>query len=138
MRYIMIYSKIEREYPGLTYTCDHNRLWLYERQLALINDNRALVNIVTNSKSKPPPRIERILLRLQGHNFTAEYVPSVSDISDYLSPHSLPRTSTTIYIEKHVHFTAKYASPNALAIEDIKTATNTNPDLWINTIRTNA
>ena len=56
-----------------------------------------------------------------------------------LSRHPLEQTSTTNYIEKHVNFTVKHASPNALTIEDIKTATNTDPVLQqlINIIQTN-
>ena len=37
----------------------------------LIND---FINILNNSKSNPPPRIERLLLKLQGYDFEAEYV----------------------------------------------------------------
>ena len=53
---------------------ERNRLFLYGRSFTLINDNKAVINILNNPKSNTPPKIERLLLKLQGYDFEAEYV----------------------------------------------------------------
>ena len=83
----MRYSQIERECLAVTYACERNRLYLHGKQFTIVNDNKALINILNNPKSKPPLRIERMLLRLQGYNFQTKYVQSAKNISDFLSRH---------------------------------------------------
>ena len=58
----MNYSKIERECLATTYACEKNNLYLFRKYFTLYSDNKALVNILNNSKSTPPQRIERIQL----------------------------------------------------------------------------
>jgi len=127
----MRYSQIERECLAAVFACERNRLFLYGRSFSLINDNKALINILNNAKSKPPPRIERLLLRLQGYNFEAEYVSSQNNISDYFSryPAIISTRKEINTIENHVNYMIHYAIPDALTIDDVKMATLADPTL---------
>ncbi|XP_057290825.1 uncharacterized protein LOC130613508 [Hydractinia symbiolongicarpus] len=86
----MNYSQMERECLAAPYACEKNNLYLCGKHFTLFSDNNALVNMLNNPKSKPPPRIERMMLRLQRYNFKTDYW---------------------------------YATPNALDINETKTAT---------------
>ena len=125
----MRYSQIERETLAVTYACGKNHLYLLGRSFILYNDNKALTNILNNPKSVPPPRIERMLLRIQGYTFTTEYVKSGDNVADYLSRHPTSITSNLKYIENHVNFISTYASLRAITLDDIKLATKTDPFL---------
>ena len=69
----MRYSQIGRECSAAVHACEQNRLFLYGRSFTLINDNKALINILNNPKSNPPRRIERLLLKQQGYDFQVKY-----------------------------------------------------------------
>ena len=92
----MRYSQIERECLAAVYACERNRLFLYGRSFTLINDNKPLINILNNPKSNPPPRIERLLLKLQGYDFEVGYVSSQNNISEYFSRN--PTNSTEVEV----------------------------------------
>ena len=66
-----------------------------------------------------------MLLQLQGYKFEIEYVKSESNISDFISRHSLPdeRQIEGKFYGKYDTFVATTAFPKSLAINDISTAT---------------
>ena len=88
-------------------------------------DNKTLVNLLKRPSSKLPLRIKRMLLQLQGYKFEIEYVKSESNISDFISRHSLPdeRQIEGKCYGKYDTFVATTAVPKSLAINDISTAT---------------
>lgn len=55
----------------------------------LITDNKGIEWIFKNPNSKPPPRIQRMRLRLSPYEFTVIHKPGNCNISDYLSRHPL-------------------------------------------------
>ncbi|XP_065198369.1 uncharacterized protein K02A2.6-like [Sycon ciliatum] len=83
--------------------------------------------------SRPPPRIERMVLRLQDLSFQLQYKPGPENPADVLSrnpqPHpDLPNVGAqedTAYI----HALATAAKPNALALKEIADATTTDTTL---------
>ena len=123
----MRYSQIERECLSIAYACQRNRLYLLGRKFTIYTDNKALVNILNNPNSRPPLRIERMILKLQGFTFDTKFVSSNENISDYLSRH--PGKQNTAYsskrndIEDYVNFVTTYAIPNAFNLDDIRIAT---------------
>ena len=124
------YSQIERECLGILYACEKNRLYLLGRKFTLYNDHKALINLLNNTSSKLPLRLERMILRLQGYDFTASHVTSDQNISDYISRH--PREDQSIatsYIDAYVNMVTKFATPKAFKIEDIATATRNEVEL---------
>eukprot|EP00117_Sycon_ciliatum_P006349 scpid86040/ scgid0626/ len=83
--------------------------------------------------SRPPPRIERMVLRLQDLSFQLQYKPGPENPADVLSrnpqPHpDLPNIGAqedTAYI----HALATAAKPNALALKEIADATTADTTL---------
>jgi len=61
------YSQTERESLAIYWGCDHFRLYLYGRPIVVITDHKALVPLFNNPLSKPPPRIERWIMKLQDY-----------------------------------------------------------------------
>ncbi|XP_057290865.1 uncharacterized protein LOC130613554 [Hydractinia symbiolongicarpus] len=122
----MKYAQIERECLSIVYGCKKDRLYLIAREFTIFNDQKALVNLLSNPKSTIPLRIERLTLRLQGYNFTIKHVKSAENISDYASryPHTFSDDKKSNGIEEYVNFTATYACPKAITLDDIKTQTS--------------
>ena len=96
----------------------------------MINDNKALTNILNNPKSNPPPRIERLSLKLQGFDVEGEYVSLQNNTSDCLSRNPTNNMEVEVNaLETQVNQTIHYAMPVALTIDDIKKGTVTDPVL---------
>ena len=85
--------------------------------------------MLNNPKITPPPRIERMLLRIQGYTFDINFVPSSENIADYLSRHPRSEKSSSKYIEEHINFITSYARPSAITLDEIKIATKVDPFL---------
>ena len=123
------YSQIERELLSITYVCERNRLYLFERSFTIFCDNKALVHILNNPDSKLPPRLERMILHIQGYNFVLQFVRSEQNISDFIRRHlsdSVNRDKVT-FIDTYVNFLTEMATPNAINLIDTKQATAQDP-----------
>ncbi|CAB3977618.1 Transposon Tf2-9 poly [Paramuricea clavata] len=97
------YSQIETE--GIAAEFSTNRLQMYllgAPKFKLATDHKPLLPLLNNPKAKIPPRIERIIIKMQNLDFEAIHIPGKSNITDYLSRHPLPETSKD-HIEKHVN-----------------------------------
>ena len=121
------YAQIERECLSIVYGCERNRLYLIGRQFNVFNDHKALINILNNPKATVPLRIERLTLRLQGFDFKLDHIKSAGNISDYPSrhPYDQPDERSSSETESYINFITTNACPQAITIEDIKTATKT-------------
>ena len=78
---------------------------------------------MNNPKCNIPLRIERMMLRLQGYNFDLKFTKSEENISDYTSRHPLETVQKNSSVEHYINFVTKYATPNAISIEDVKIET---------------
>ena len=88
-----------------------------------------MVHILNNPNSKLPPRLERMILHIQGYNFVLQYVRSEQNISDFISRHlsdSLNRDKVT-FIDTYVNFPMEMATANAINLIDIKQTTAQDP-----------
>ena len=121
------YAQIERECLSIVYGCERNRSYLIGRQFNVFNDHKALINILNNPKATVPLRIERLTLRLQGFDFKLDHIKSAENISDYPSRHTYDRPDerSSSETESYINFITTNACPQAITIEDIKTATET-------------
>ena len=127
----MRYAQINHECLGLVYGCERNRLYLLGRHFTAYNNHKSLVNILTNPKSHIPLRIERLALRLQHFDFTLNRIKSEDNISDYSSrhPHDKPDEEISEIVEEYVNAITMTACPNALTLDDIREATNSDATL---------
>ena len=95
------------------------------KKFKMYRDNKALVSLLKRPSSKLPLRIERMLWQLQGYEFKIEYVKSESNISDFISRHSIQekrQADENIY-KKHDNFVTTTAIPKSLTTDNISTAT---------------
>ena len=64
------YSQTEREALAIMWAVERLHLYLYGGHFTLYTDCKPVQLIYGNAKSKPPARIERWNLRLQGYSFS--------------------------------------------------------------------
>ena len=70
------YSQTEREALAVVWGCEKFHLYLVGTKLTIVTDHKAL-EIIYNTKSKMPARIERWGLRLQQYDFDIQHRPGV-------------------------------------------------------------
>ena len=79
------YSQTEREALAIVWAIERLHLYLYGGHFMLFTDCKPIQLILDNPKSKPPARIERWNLRLQGYDFDVMHTKGVSNPSEFLS-----------------------------------------------------
>ena len=120
------YLQIDREALSIYWAIKRFHLFVYGKELKVITDHKPLVSLFNNPSSKPSARMERWLLELKQHSFTVEYRPGASNPADYTSRHPVgdPEAhSHDVESEEHISFVAKNATPKAVTLSDIESAT---------------
>ena len=80
------YSNIERETLGMVYGITRFHTYLFGTKFTLVTDHKPLEMIWRKPLQSAPPRLQRLLVKLQGYNFDVEYHPGKDlIISDALS-----------------------------------------------------
>jgi hypothetical protein len=121
------YSQIEREALAAEFTTSRLRMYfLGVKHFELVTDYKPLLPMFNKPKAKLPPRIERMVMKMQNLDFTAVYTPGNTNMTDYLSRHALPERVETGH-ENHVK--AVIEVHHAIMLETIKTATREDPVL---------
>ena len=92
----------------------------------LATDHKPLLPFLNMPTAKLPPRIERIVMKMQNLDFTAIHIAGKSNMTDYLSRHSLPETEETRH-EKHIK--AIIRADHAVVMEATAEATATDKEL---------
>ncbi len=125
------YSQTEREALAVYWGCEHYRLYTYGRPVVITTDHKPLESIFGNPKSKPPPRIERWMLKLQDYNKLVKYAPGRDNPADYMSRHPISETAPRDEraTEAHVNFVADHSTPRALSLDQIRTDTKLDDQL---------
>ena len=84
------YANIERELLGVVYGCERFHTYLYGRSFTVHTDHKPLESIHLKHLMSAPPRLQRMLLRLQPYNLTIKYKPGkemyIADCLSRLSP----------------------------------------------------
>lgn len=80
------YSNIEREMLAIVFGCERYHTLLYGKEFTVVTDHKPLVTICHKPIHSAPARLQRMLLRIQGYNFTIKYRPGAQMIlADALS-----------------------------------------------------
>lgn len=88
------YSNIERETLALVFGVTRFHTYLFGKEFTVISDHKPLEMIWRKPLTSAPPRLQRLLVRLQGYDMTVTYRPgSTMVLSDTLS--RLPNPSDT-------------------------------------------
>ncbi|XP_028404008.1 uncharacterized protein K02A2.6-like [Dendronephthya gigantea] len=84
------YANIERELLAVIYGCEKFHTYLYGRQFVVESDHRPLEQIQKKNLDMAPPRLQRMLLRLQPYGCIIKYKPGkemvIADTLSRLSP----------------------------------------------------
>lgn len=81
------YANIERELLAVCFGVERFKTFLYGRRFKVITDHKPLPMILEKNLTAAPPRLQRMILRLQGYDFKLEYRPG----SEMSLPDSLSR-----------------------------------------------
>ncbi|KAK7108980.1 hypothetical protein V1264_013102 [Littorina saxatilis] len=80
------YACIERELMAVVFGVQRFHTYLFGRPFKVVTDHKPLVMILNKPLTSAPPRLQRMLLKLQGYNFVMEYQPgSTMALADTLS-----------------------------------------------------
>ena len=82
------YSQTEREALAIVWAIERLHLYLLGNHFKLLTYCKPVELILSNPKSRPPARIERWNLRLQGYEFEVVHTRGSDNPSDYLSRHT--------------------------------------------------
>ena len=80
------YAQIEKELLAIVFACERFHQFVYGNDIVVHSDHKPLEAIMTKPLSQAPPRIQRLLIRLQKYNLTVQFVPGkLMFIADTLS-----------------------------------------------------
>lgn len=95
------YACIERELLAIVFGTQRFHTYLYGRKFKVVTDHKPLVAIIQKGLVNSPPRLQRMLLKLQGYDMEVEYQPGKDIVlADTLS--RLPSTHNTETIDLDV------------------------------------
>ena len=115
------YSQIKREALAADFTTSRLKMYLLGAQkFKLATDHKPLLTLLNNPEVKIPPRIERIIIKMQNLHFEAIHIAGKSNMTDYLSRHPLLETGSD-HVEKYVN--AGIQTEHAIVWSKIKEAT---------------
>ncbi|PAA68935.1 hypothetical protein BOX15_Mlig032170g1 [Macrostomum lignano] len=119
------YSQTEREALAVKFGCLKFHHYLSGcPKFKVITDHKPLVSLLSPG-SRPPPRIERMALRLQDLHFEVTYQPGADNPADVLSrqPRPTPPNNQGEDLDTaYIAMTAQAAAPNSISLETIKVA----------------
>lgn len=69
------YAQIEKEQLAIIFPCKQFHQFVYGNDIDFQSDHKPLEAIMTKPLSQTPPRIQRLLIRLQKYNLTVHLVP---------------------------------------------------------------
>ena len=106
------YAQIEKETLAIAFACEHFHEYAYGRPVMVQSDHKPLKAIFTKPLSKTPPRIQRLLLRLQRYDIHVEFTPGtdipVADtlsrayLTQYQQP-DIPEEDITCHVHSVLH-----------------------------------
>ena len=122
------YANVEREMLAVVWGCIKSHHYLYNRKFVCQSDHKPLQDIHLKYLNDAPPRLQRLLLKLQPYDITMNYVPgSQVPVADALNRVS-PSGSTEM---KGLDVTIHEITPDLshIQIETIQQATKEDPTL---------
>ncbi|XP_073509147.1 tumor necrosis factor alpha-induced protein 8-like protein 3 isoform X1 [Phyllobates terribilis] len=130
------YSQTEREALAVVWGCLHFHLYLMGHKFTVISDHKPLIPLFNKHSSKPPPQLERWLLRLQNYQFRLRYEAGAGNPADYFSRHPTPQTTkddipATILAEEHINFIVAHSVPKAMTMEEIQQTVDSDHQLQL-------
>ena len=69
------YAQIEKEQLGDMFACERFHIYIYGRKVIVETDHQPLIAISKKQLCDAPPRLQRLLLRIQKYDLMLEYTP---------------------------------------------------------------
>ena len=121
------YAQIEKELLAVQFSLERFNQYTYGKKVAIESDHKPLEAIVKKPLAAAPPRLQRILLRMQKYDYALEYKPG----KELVLPDMLSRepVSPTIddnmeeEIALHVHLVRRTLPVTESKLEEIKRET---------------
>uniref|UniRef100_A0A8C2EQ68 Gypsy retrotransposon integrase-like protein 1 n=1 Tax=Cyprinus carpio TaxID=7962 RepID=A0A8C2EQ68_CYPCA len=97
------YSNIEREMLAIVYGMQRYHIYLYGKSFVVVTDHKPLVTICTKPLHAAPPRLQRMLIKTQGYNYSIVYRPGCQMIlADTLSRLPNPENNEDIELDERI------------------------------------
>ena len=99
------YAQIEKEQLGVVFACERFHVYIYVRRVIVETDHCPLIAISRKHLCDAPPRLQRLLLRIQKYDLKLEYTPGkLLVVADTLSrAFSSKQVVSSTESEVHVH-----------------------------------
>lgn len=121
------YANIERELLAVVFGIERFHTFLYGVEFIVESDHKPLEAIQLKQLSQAPPRLQRMLLRIQPYDVTIHYRPGNElKLADGMSRLN-PKPGGTIKVEKTIH-AVKWSSEK---IDRLRKLTSEDPELSI-------
>lgn len=122
------YSQTEKEAYAVIWGVEHFHNFLYGHSFIVVTDHKPL-EVIYSARSRPSARIERWVLRLQGYNYTVEYVKGTDNVADAFSrlfPLGEKQKKGHIcqLTSQYISWVTNQAVPRSLTLEEIKNCTD--------------
>ena len=122
------YANIERELLAVVYGCEKFHTYLYGRSFTVQSDHKPLESIHLKHLTSAPPRLQRMLLRLQPYSLTIKYRQGADmEIADALSRLSPQETEPISDMDVQIHEICPQFSSGIF--QEIRVASATDPEL---------
>lgn len=117
------YFQTEREALAIVWGIEKFHLYLLGSKFELITDCKAL-KFLFKPRSRPCPRIERWVLRIQSYNYEIKYEPGATNLADALSRLSISNANNFDKpADQYVNQLLEHATPKAVTLTKVIEAT---------------
>ena len=97
------YANIEREMLAVVFACERFHTYIYGNNVTIESDHKPLETIQLKNISKAPPRLQRMMLRIQQYDVKIQYKPGKEMVfADFLSRNK-PTDGAEIELDATVH-----------------------------------
>ena len=121
------YANIEREMLAVVFGLERFHTYIFGRSVLVHSDHKPLECINLKALSQAPPRLQRMLLRIQPYDATIKYRPGKDMVyADYLSRVN-PTPGPKIELEQAIHMVQISQSQT----EKLRSASKSDPELSV-------
>jgi hypothetical protein len=121
------YAQIEKEMLAICFSCEKFHQYIYGKQVLIESDHRPLETILKKPIAKAPPRLQRMMLRLQRYDLIVRYTPGkymyLADTLSRVVLTDVPDMELLEDMEVMVHSLVECLPVSSTKLADIKKAT---------------
>ena len=111
------YANIERELLAVVFGCERFNTYVYGKHFTVESDHKPLEQIQKKSLASTPPRLQRMMLRLQKYDMNIVYRPGKEMVLADMLSRLNPTTGPEINLEKSV-FAVQFTSERLQQLKD--------------------